>query len=175
MNLGSLLQLTIRNCFTYMKNGKNLESMKEQINLKIHLKTYSNSRGKPNCRIAFNNTELVNAQAIVDPELVYDFNLTLTPINLLHITHYGKSTNATEVVDGKIISDVAVEVKDIWINGIAINDNFLYTQPFFSNWSGVSFPLTHNRYLGFNGTWQMAFPEDYKNFFVDHYFSEYFH
>lgn len=142
------------------------------MNIKIHLKTYSNIRGRPYCVIKFNNDEVKRYESISESDLTVDFDVNLRNINLLHIVHYGKLRNATETLDGKVISDVAIEVKDIWFDGIKVNDNQLWEQSFFPNWSydpNPIEPMIYNRYLGFNGTWQLAFPEDYKNWMIAKY------
>lgn len=142
------------------------------MNLKIHLKTYSNSRGSPNCLIKLNNKELGRYEQITSAELNVDFDVDLLNINLLHIIHYGKARNSTEIVNGTVASDVAIEIMDIKFDGIKINDNQLWEQSFFPNWSydpAPTEPMVFNRFLGFNGTWQLVFPQDYKNWMMSKY------
>lgn len=142
------------------------------MNIKIHLKTYSNNRGSPNCLIKFNNAEIKRYENITETELVVDFDADLRNINLLHVIHYGKSRNSTEISNGKVISDIAIEIMSVWFDGIKVNDNLLWEQYFFPNWSyepNPIEPMVYNRFLGYNGTWQLAFPEDYKNWIISKY------
>lgn len=147
--------------------------MRARMNLTIHLRTHFNARFKPNCYIRFNNLPLEDLVGIQKNDLLLEYNnLLVQDINTLHITHYGKNPKATEVVDNKVVSDVAIEVDTIKIDGITISKNYLWTQCFFPNWSYPPHPkdpIVNNRYLGFNGTWQLVFPKDYKNFIASHY------
>lgn len=146
--------------------------------LTIHLKTYSNFRGFPSFAIILNGNILTNTASCKNDNIILEYNnLQLDDTNFLHIVHYDKKSNYTEVVDGKVISDVAVEINKIEIDGIQISEKYLWTQYFFPNWSYPPNPITpmmNNRYLGFNGTWQFIFPRDYKGFIVSHYVDEKF-
>lgn len=148
------------------------------MNLKIHLKTYSNENYKPNVCIIFNNKKLDDIKNISSENLILEYsNLLLTEINILHVVHYGKSNKATQTISGKITKDVALEIGNILMDNIQIHDNYLWSQYFFPNWSYDPYPqlpINQNRYLGFNGTWQLIFPYDYKNFITSQYVYEKF-
>lgn len=148
------------------------------MHLMIHLKTYSNTRGSPSFVIALNGHVLSDIVACKDTEIVLEYHdLELEDMNFLHVTHYDKKPNYTEVVDGKVISDVAIEIGKIKLDGIQISEKYLWTQWFFPNWSlppNPKTPMIHNRYLGFNGTWQCVFVKNYKDFMVSQYISDKF-
>jgi hypothetical protein len=134
---------------------------------------YSNSRGRPSCVVSLNGKVLTDLASCEDTNVVLEYNeLELDDINFLHITHYDKKSNYTEVIDEKVVSDVAIEIGKIEIDGIQVPEKYLWSQWFFPNWSfppNPKMPMIQNRYLGFNGTWQFVFIKNYKDFIVSHY------
>jgi hypothetical protein len=89
--------------------------------------------------------------------------------NRLSIEHYGKEGKETLVDDeGEIISDRAVILRSITLDGYAVPEVVLFDKPFYVNWTSkqkkenIDRPesIRNNLYFGHNGIYNYEFGKD---------------
>lgn len=141
------------------------------INLKIH----KNLNLGPNINIWINNNVVKKMINIQQNNLSLDLEIndySLKKNNVLLIDHYGKNPNNIDISDG----DIAVEVEEIWFEKLKLHKNLMFEQLFFPNWEfGEVDNIIHNNcYIGFNGVWQLIFPEDPFSWITDYIETEMF-
>ena len=84
--------------------------------VKITLKGNKSNNRLPLVKIRINDELLYDSS--IENEVTLTFNITTKTNNNLEIEHYNKQNNDTLVdTDGKIISDLSVELKSIEIAG----------------------------------------------------------
>lgn len=151
--------------------------------IKIVLKGNKSNNRSPTVMIRINSELLYNETIDATTEIVLD--VVANSSNVLEIEHYGKLNRDTVVdADGKIVSDLSVELVSIEIDHIQVLQTVLYNMPFYVNWPenivadyqqrGELPPeyITNNLYFGFNGTYKLDFTNDvaveyYRQFWLD--------
>jgi hypothetical protein len=132
------------------------------LTLDIAVTTFE-SRG-PNLRIYLNQS-LIQQLNNLQQDVVVSLDLVdLQEINLLMVEHHSK--DPTQISDG----DIAAEIRAITIGHLPLPRNLLFDQIFYPNWQWgptANF-FTQNCYLGYNGVWQLAFPQDHRQWILNH-------
>lgn len=141
------------------------------LNLKIH----KNLDKGPNIDIWINNDVVKKLNNIQEDTLHLRLELSndkLKKNNVLLVDHHGKDPNSIDISLG----DIAVEIEEIWFDRIKLHRNLMFEQLFFPNWEfgNVENIIHKNCYIGFNGVWQLIFPEEPISWITDYLESEMF-
>jgi hypothetical protein len=144
--------------------------MDRTTNLTIGISVTTAADRGPNLRV-YVNQKLVQSLDNLQQDITVTLDLNdLRPVNLIFVEHHGK--DPTQISQG----DIAAEIRSVTIGGLPLPRNLLFDQIFYPNWQwgGAANFLTQNCYLGFNGVWQLAFPQDHRQWILDYLEQELF-
>jgi len=145
------------------------------MNIHLNLKIHKSLHVGPNINVWLNGNIKNTFANIQEDRLELDLKLDdhlLKKNNVLLIDHYGKDPNSIDASLG----DVAVEIEEIWFDRLKLHRNLMFEQLFFPNWEfgHVENVIQNNCYVGFNGVWQLIFPDDPFSWITDYLESEMF-
>lgn len=137
--------------------------------INVKFKIHHNDIG-PNLRFSINGTCVATHENITG-DLTIDLPLNdLQETNYLFVEHYGKDpSRLSNQPTDQPLSDIAAEILEIRFDNILLDREHMYSQFFFPNWQYGPAPafLQMNCYLGYNGTWQLIFPKNYRDWILD--------